>query len=100
VDTYNISYSYEILACTARAGTVGGQPVVISGISGYSTSYRLSSLQENSQVNANLTAINGVGNSAWASVESTTKTAGNFTPFGFKEIHKDYNESWFYSIKS
>ena len=76
MDTYNLSYSYEIVACRESSETRGQD--VVSGISGSAVFYNLSTLNESSEVNVSITAINSAGNSAWANARSMTKAAGSY----------------------
>ena len=59
VDSYTISYSYITRCC---GGTVlGGN--TITGIDGSIRTYSLSNIEENSDFDISITAVNGVGSS-------------------------------------
>ena len=82
VDSYTLSYSYVTRGCE---GTVlGGK--TITGIYGSIRTYNLSWLEENSDFNISITAVNGAGSSPVpARTSSTTLEAG-----GIFIVYYDY----------
>ena len=73
VDSYTISYSFVTRGCD---GTVLGGDT-ITGIDGSIRAYILSNLEENSDLEISITAVNGAGSSPVpARISSTTLVAG------------------------
>ena len=73
MDSYTISYSYITRGCD---GTVIGEDT-ITGIDGSIRTYSLSNIQENSDFDISITAVNGAGSSPVpARTSSTTLVAG------------------------
>ena len=73
VDSYTISYSYVTRGCD---GTVLGSDT-ISGKDGSIRAYSLSNIEENSDFDISITAVNGAGSSPVpARTSSTTLVAG------------------------
>ena len=75
VDSYTISYSYITRGCN---GTVLGADT-ITGIDGSIRTYSLSYIEENSDFDISITAVNGAGSSPMpAKTSSTTLVAGKY----------------------
>ena len=73
VDSYTISYSYITRGCN---GTVLGEDTII-GIDGHIRTYSLSNIEENSDFDISITAVNGAGSSPVpAKISSPTLVAG------------------------
>ena len=73
VDSFTISYSYVIRGC--NGSVLGGD--TITGIDGSIRAYSLSNLEENSDFDISITAVNGAGSSPVpARTTSTTLEAG------------------------
>ena len=73
VDSYTISYSYITRGCDDTV--LGGN--TITGIDGSIRTYILSNIDENSDFDISITAVNGVGSSPVpAKTTSTTLVAG------------------------
>ena len=73
MDSFTISYSYVTRGCD---GTIYGWDT-ITGIDGSIRTYSLSNVEENSDFDISITAVNGVGNSSVpAKISSTTLVAG------------------------
>ena len=75
MDSYTISYSYITRGCN---GTVLGADT-ITGIDGSIRTYSLSYIEENSDFDISITAVNGAGSSPMpAKTSSTTLVAGKY----------------------
>ena len=73
VVSYTVSYSFITRGCD---GTIRGRNT-ITGIDGFIRAYNLSNIEENSDINISIIAVNGAGSSPVpASTSSTTLEAG------------------------
>ena len=73
MDSYTISYSYITRGCNGTA--LGGD--TITGIDGSIRTYSLSNIEENSDFDISISAVNGAGSSPMpARATSTTLVAG------------------------
>ena len=69
VNSYTISYSFDIKDCMGQSGDTGGDTE--TGINGSTRIYTLINLPENSVFTISILAVNGAGTSAMLAVSMT-----------------------------